>query len=457
MTIKFSPLVSLRYFILAALSVFFISAGITVHRTLAGKRQYVSIKEASEQAQLVRVKTVTAEDVRLTVTGFGRVRPARSVRISPEVSGRVVKVNPWLKAGEFVSEGEVLLEIDDESYKLAEKFSAAQLDSASAQLEHLVQEEKNLSRQVEVVKENADLAQTIYRRTLKLFEQSTASETQRDEARQSYLQLLSQLVDLQNRKALLPAQISEAQANIRSREVSLEEARLNLRRTVVHAPFAARVQSAVAEVGLTVNPATELAVLEDSAFSEVPVMIPETGLTALLSESAGESHFLHIDLALRAVRSFIRDPAGPAGRFRLRERRLDAIVSYSDGTRQYRRSGRVVRLEPIVEKDRTVPVIVAIENPWQNESAFENGKFVAATIYGRTLTGVFIVPRTAIREESAVNLLRDGRLQVKEVRIRHRREEDVIVDGLAAGDAVVLTNLPSPVPGMALRALEVKP
>ena len=68
----------------------------------------------SFQPTVYPVETVAVEAAsnRPQLLIYGEVQAARSVELRPLVNGEIIAVNPELKAGSHVSEGDVLLEID---------------------------------------------------------------------------------------------------------------------------------------------------------------------------------------------------------------------------------------------------------------------------------------------------------------------------------------------------------
>jgi len=86
----------------------------------------------------------------------------------------------------------------------------------------------------------------------------------------------------------------------------------------------------------------------------------------------------------------------------------------------------------------------------------EIGMFVDVEIAGRTLSGVFAVPRSALRDGDSVwTMDGDGMLRIAPVTVVRRERDTVIVsDGLAEGDRVVLTNISGAAEGMRLRLAE---
>lgn len=84
------------------------------------------------EAVPVEVLTVTTEDATATVTATGTLAAREDVPISAEASGRVSEVPA--QVGDEVSEGEVLVRLDDELARLSLKQAEAQLLAAQADL-----------------------------------------------------------------------------------------------------------------------------------------------------------------------------------------------------------------------------------------------------------------------------------------------------------------------------------
>jgi multidrug efflux pump subunit AcrA (membrane-fusion protein) len=79
--------------------------------------------------------------------------------------------------------------------------------------------------------------------------------------------------------------------------------------------------------------------------------------------------------------------------------------------------------------------------------------FVDVEIIGKTLSGVFVVPRAALREGDTVWTMDDeGKLRVTPVTVVRRERDTVILrDGFPEGASIVLTNISGAAEGMKLR------
>jgi hypothetical protein len=146
------------------------------------------------------------------------------------------------------------------------------------------------------------------------------------------------------------------------------------------------------------------------------------------------------------------------------------------GGKRIERAGRVVRLlgdlDPV---GRMARLLVEIDDPLglkktPKKSGGEGAKpapelplllgaFVEAAIEADTLTDVVELPRLALRDGDSVYVVDgEGRLAVRTVEVAWRREQTVLVKkGLDAGDEVIVSRLPSAVPGMLIRKAPKKP
>ncbi|MDZ8118352.1 efflux RND transporter periplasmic adaptor subunit [Pontiella agarivorans] len=146
-----------------------------------------------------------------TVECLGTVTAEKSADLRPEVSGRIIAVNPGLVEGGLVKQGDVLVEIDDADYRLA--LAEAEAALLTAQSNYRIEE-----GQQDVVRHEMEMMGT-------------------DES-DAYSDLM-----------LREPQLKSAEAAIKTAELAVESAKLDLERTKIHAPFDAVVVSETADVG----------------------------------------------------------------------------------------------------------------------------------------------------------------------------------------------------------------
>lgn len=113
--------------------------------------------ESKNQAQ-VKIDTVKVEigDIKTTVSATGTVKPVNSVDVNSKISGRIVEV--LVKENDWVTEGQKLFVLDDESYKSDLVKTEATLNNAAVTLERM----RTLWQRGAVAKSEFDVAEKDY-------------------------------------------------------------------------------------------------------------------------------------------------------------------------------------------------------------------------------------------------------------------------------------------------------
>ena len=80
------------------------------------------------------------------------------------------------------------------------------------------------------------------------------------------------------------------------------------------------------------------------------------------------------------------------------------------------------------------------------------GDYVQMEIQGRPLDPVIAIPRYALREDETVWIVDEGKLTLRPVEIAWKNSAKIFISsGLAENDQVILSDLVTPVAGMALQ------
>jgi len=333
---------------------------------------------------------------RVRVAGMGTVVAAKRVVLQPEVSGRIVEQSSQLLPGGLFRKGDVILRIDPRDYETAVKQQEAAVEQA-----HL---EVRLEKGRQVIAE----------REWKLLEEDIAlDQTSQD-------------------LALRKPQQKNAIVSLEAAESMLEQARLQLERTRVYAPFNAVVQEEFVDEGQLVSPQTQLATLIGTDRFWVQVSIPLDRLRWL-------------------------EFSGTEGT----DASVVTVIQEVSGDVQIERPARLVRLlgdlEPV---GRMARVLVEIEDPLGLKSDGNShgiplmlGAYVRVEIEGKSVEEVFSVPRTSIREGDQVWIMdKEDRLVFRPVEVLHRSKDRVLIrNGLEGGERIITNRIPSPLPRMKLR------
>lgn len=338
----------------------------------------------------VRVMEVRSEPTKLFVESQGKVQAARTVNLSTPVAGAVAWISPKLEAGGYVVEDEPLLRLDSSDYEIALARSEAALEQAVAEELH---------------------ARSEYERLRELGERRLASESQ-----------------IQNAERL--ANVTAARIN--EIETQLRQARIDLERTEVRAPFDAIVQSRQVELGQYANRAQNIAVMYGA--DEVEVRLP---------------------LAIRQL-GYLDVPLDFRGEL---DRRVAPVVRLEGlyGGQQHVWFGRMVRTEATIAPDsNTVQSIVRVTQPQETEKnaiPLPIGLFVEASISGREIDDIIALPRAVIRNNNQVLVVdAENKMYYREVEIFRFEEERVLISGgLAPGEIVCISPIQAVVNGMTVQ------
>lgn len=385
-----------RILLRRSLPLIVIAAGVLGAWWLVANRPRAQREQVEPVPPLAQVVEAKRSTERVTIVAMGTAVPAKRVVLQPEVSGRIVEQSPQLLPGGIFRKGDVILQIDPRDYETAVKQQEAAVEQARLE----VQLEKG--------------RQVIAEREWKLLEEDISL----DQASQEL--------------ALRKPQQKNAKASLEAAESALAQARLQLERTTVYAPFNAVVQEEFVDEGQLVSPQTQLAILIGSDRFWVQVSIPVDRLGWLaLSGTEGSRE------------SIVR------------------VIQEVTGEVSIERSARLVRLlgdlDPV---GRMARVLVEIDDPLGLDSEKNPeriplmlGAYVRVEIEGRMAEEVFSLPRTAIREGDQV-WIADGedRLAVRPVEVLWRNKGTVLIrNGLHEGDRVVTNSIPLPIPNMRLR------
>jgi RND family efflux transporter MFP subunit len=346
-------------------------------------------------ARLVEVVGVSPTDSEITIEAWGTVLAARRITLQSQVAGEIQRTADGFEPGAHVARGELLLQIDPESYRLAVR-----------------------QRRADLTKARADLA---------------LEEGKRALAEQEFA-LLSKEADpseAQRRLMLREPQWETARAAVAAAEAALAEAELDLARTSVKAPFNALVAERQVNTGARVTNGANLADLVDTDTYWVELAVPAASLRWLKIPSDGEPG--------SAVRIFQERVWGKGV---YREGRVIRLRGDLD------KKGRMARLLVAVADP------LALTDPGQPPLLL--GAFVRAEITGRQLQDVLALERGWLRDDNTLWVMdRENKLAIRRPELIYSGAQRVYVrDGLDPGDRVITSELAVAVEGMPLRTAQ---
>lgn len=347
----------------------------------------------TQEIPAVEVQTAELRNEHVKIHAVGTVIPADEVTLRTEVSGKIVSLHAAFIEGGIVSEGDTLVEIDPRDYELAVRSAEAQVANAEADLT--------------IEQGQQDIAQhewTLFNKKEK------ASDLDRD-------------------LALRKPQQQQKEAALEAARVQLQEAKLELERTRIVAPFNAILRSADVRVGDLADSQTQLAQLARTDVYHVQVDV-----------AADELQWIQIP----------RDEGDTGSTVH--------IETQSNGARD----GTVLNVLADLEEDGLLArVLVRVEDPLDLQHPEERsvplllGDKVEVAIAGRQLEEVFVLPRAALQDGARIWIAdQEDRLATLSPDIVWRGPETVLCRGFAPGTRIIVSALATPVEGMLLEVLK---
>lgn len=343
--------------------------------------------QAPETRLRVKVQSLLVQDFTPLIASYGEIKAKVSGSLISEVSGKLVYVSPKLMVGGQFQKGEKLAQIDARQYEAELIIAEGNLASAAFKLE----EEIALGQQ----------AKTDWTRLGKAGEASSL--------------------------ALRKPHLIAAKAQLKAAEAVLEQAKLNLEKTAVIAPYAGKVLSKFVDAGQYLSANTVLAEIFGSSKLEVRLPVSMLQYSFLdLSKEVNEKNALAITLSAKLGADVVVWPAHIVSTENFldpqsKQLHLIADVEQQEGT----------------HITQTMPLKI--------------GQFVQAKIDGRRLQQVFVIPVSSVYQNEAVFLSEQERLVKKNIRIIWRDEQFAVIQGtLKAGDLLITTPLGQTISGTLL-------
>ncbi|MGD8913032.1 MAG: efflux RND transporter periplasmic adaptor subunit [Candidatus Thiodiazotropha sp.] len=286
----------------------------------------------SSSAPRVTVVETTLSDHQTSIVGYGETAPRYHLQLVAEVNGRVTHISPKLETGALFKKGELLVELDDTSYKQA--LASAQYDLHDAE--------------VEMLQETLD------------------AEQAKDEWKRSGLK-----GDPESELVLHEPQLKAAKSKLAMVRQSVATASADLAKTRITAPFDALVISRDVQPGSYASTGTQLVELYSTDRIETSIPLSDAQWDKL-----------------------------PAPAELLAEKWPVRLLS-DDSERSW--EGYVTRIEQHVNSEnRQRALIVAVDNPLDQEIPLYSGAFVRAEIPGWNISGVWRIPESSLTQDLTI-------------------------------------------------------
>ncbi|MEZ8883455.1 efflux RND transporter periplasmic adaptor subunit [Vibrio sp. 10N.222.54.F6] len=395
-------------------------------------------KPAGDRARLVDTVSLEQQLIAPLAVGFGKVVPKVEWKAIAEVTGQIVYRHPDLEKGQVIPAGTVVLKVDPLDYELKLIQAEADLKSSQTSLAKLNQEEDNLNQTLKIEKNRLVISNKELQRKQDLRKKGLTSQSDVDLQKQSALSQQKLVLDIANQIALMPDEKRVAQAVIKVNVSKVKEAQRSLDKTTVTLPRAMRVAQVYIEQNQVVNLQQEMFIAHGIDVMEVEAQLSIHDIQTLAS----------------SFNQFPRDTAGIPNPY---EAPIKASIQLNSGNLNLSWPAKVARIsETVDENQATAGIILEIAQDYsqlQPDSAtpLVNGMFVKAEIEGVANLS-WVVPERALHGDKVYLMDDNQRLQVVNVEVLYRRDNQVVVSGeLQTGDKLVLNDVLPAIEGMLLR------
>jgi multidrug efflux pump subunit AcrA (membrane-fusion protein) len=427
-----------------------LGAGIAVFLGM-GTQPPPARKEASATAA-VPVRTVVAEPVTggLTIDADGAVVPRREITLAAEVPGRIRVKAADCDEGHFVKAGTPLIEIDARDYELDVERLERELAQAGLAIEEVDEELVQNASSIDLGRRQVELARRESARLESLKADKIVTATEHDRAIRDELNASNALTGLEGQKRVLTKRRSRLLEAKSLASTMLEKARLDLERTRITAPVDGMVVEDKVEQGSFVSKGTPLVTIEDTSAAEVRTSLEMDDVARIWGSKAG--------LAVGNGRESFDTPATVVFRIGDAAFEWDGVLSRQEG-------------RGLDEKTRTLPCRVLVREPGRVRAldrygavmptlppaaprSLLRGMFVQVHVHVDAQEALVSIPEEAQRPSGDVWVMRDGRLEVLRPRVVQVSGGRLIIDsassGILPGDRVVVSQIATPRPGMAV-------
>ncbi|MGB1260794.1 MAG: efflux RND transporter periplasmic adaptor subunit [Akkermansiaceae bacterium] len=328
-----------------------------------------------------RAMELEKQDFTVKIHSQGEIRPHHTTSLTPEVSGKIVRLAPGFEDGSFFSKGDILLEIENTDF-------LTEIEAAKAQL----------------ARAEATHAQEKARAKQALLNWKDAGFNEEPS-------------DLVLRKP----QLREAEANVKSAKSSLERAERNLARTKVRAPYNGRVRKRNVGLGQRIGSGTTLGEIFTTDIAEVRLPLTPRDLLFYQPPNKPAQLTKQTDVTFTSILSNNDESTTWKGKITRTEGELDA------DSRQIFIIARI-----------TDPFGLHSKHP-----ALFIGQPVRATIPAKTIKDVYAIPRDALSDLNEIIVIREGKIKHLDIEPLWSTSDFIIIrDGILPGDLLATTRIP---------------
>jgi len=345
----------------------------------------------TQQAKLVEVMPVNYSQAEPLLQLHGEVMAAMSVKLYPQIAGRVMSINGDLAPGTLVSKGQTLASIEEADYLLAVQEAKANLGDARASYQQELGNQAVANRELNILMQ----------------------------------QLKTELTEQQRKLILRHPQLAQAQAKIDSAKAALAEAKLNLTRTQIRAPFSGIISNKYIDQGSQLTTSTAIVDLIDTTAFWIKVALPSDYLRHLTFVNENPETGSKVNIFL--------------GKQTKNTRSAELYKRLPELNSTTRQSQILLRVDD--------PLALKPENAGKAQLMVND--YVAVDIIGKPLQHVLVLDESVVHNGNQVWTYQQGKLRIHQLDVIWREQGRIIAaSGVQEGDMLVTTNIANAYDGL---------
>ncbi len=371
----------------------------------------------SEKIWQIEVIETRQQTLSPDVTLYGRIESPEQLKAAAPGGGIVDRV--YVRNGARVSKGDALVTMDRRDFNAALRQAEADVHDLDSQVNELEIRQRSNLASLRTERELMTLAEAEVERLVELKKQKLTAETALNSA---HSELARRQLAVTSRKLEVdsyPARLQTLEARQDYGRAELERARLAMKRSEVHAPFAAIISEVPVSSGDRVSLGQILVSLFPVNALEIRAHLPINYIESVQSAIANKETLV----------------ASVAGRSDLGQFPLLRLAGEAEAT--------------------GIDVYFAIDT---GAAQFRPGELLALTLKLPAESGVFAVPYQAIYGNSRIYRVVEDRLQAIDVvsigQARTANEKVQVLirsDQIGDGDLIAVTHLPNAVSGLKVK------
>jgi len=420
------------------LSVLPVLAAVAVVAVLMRTRSRPVATPVAEMARSLRVIAAPVVAFRPRAVGYGLAEPARVWQAVAEVKGTVVTVHPQLAAGALVKAETMLLEIDRTDYELAMARLSASMAETRAKLAELDAEERNRRASRKIEERSLVLARKSLARTRQLGAEDIVAADQVDREERNTLQQEQAIQQHDSALALIPARRQALEAGLAVLQANLDQAQIDVGRTVIRAPFDCRLGPVNIVRGQFLTAGHPLFEAHGTDAVEVEARFRPEQMRNLLAPE--KRRRFQPGITMEALQELFD---------------LEVTIRVRSGDWEATWPARFDRIREAVDpRTRAINVVAVVDNPYEKiipgvRPALMQGMYCEVVLRAPARAGTVVLPRAAVCDGRVRLLDADDRLSSGMVTLAFAQDDFVVVEtGLKGGERVVVSDPTPAIEGM---------